>query len=134
MAENISDLSRALSDILTGEYSKKRQTQEELAARAEMSIWTLQKKLRGRAPISATDLVVISQAIGVDPAKVLDEAIEMAGMTLTDAVAMSEQPVSLDAHREKKNVADMSVDEIESMRKKAATSDDDLDKDEPDTP
>ena len=124
MAENITALSRAISDILTGEYSKKRLTQDEIAERAEMSIWTLQKKLRGRAPITATDLVVISQAIGVEPGKVLDEAIGMAGMSLDDAVALSDQPVSLDAHREKKNVADMSVDEIESMRKKAATHDD----------
>lgn len=81
MPENISDLSRAVSDVLTGEYAKKRLTQDELATRTEMSVWTLQKKLRGRSPVSATDLVVIAQAIGVDPAGVLTEAMADAGLT-----------------------------------------------------
>lgn len=75
MREQITPLSRAISDVLTGAYAKKRLTQEELAERAEMSIWTLQKKLKGRSHITATDLVLISRAIGVDPAAVLNEAI-----------------------------------------------------------
>lgn len=69
-------ISRAVSDVLTGFYNRKRLTQEVVAARADMSVVTLQKKLKGKAPITATDLVVLSEAIGVDPREVLDQAMK----------------------------------------------------------
>ena len=131
MPENISNLSRALSDVLTGEYAKKRLTQDELAARSEMSVWTLQKKLRGRSPVSAPDLVVIAQAIGVDPAEVLTEAMADAGITEGDGV--SEVPVSLDAHRRNRTPADMEEEEWEGLSNAAGT-DPELEQDEPESP
>lgn len=129
MAENISDLSRSVSDALTGEYARKRITQDEIAARSGMSVWTLQKKLRGRAPISATDLVVIAQAIGVDPAKVLTDAMREVG--LDAATDMSDAPVSLDAHRARRTPADMDEHEMEGLRS-AANTDPEHEEDEPD--
>lgn len=69
-------VSRAVGDVLRGFYNRKRLTQEVVAARADMSVVTLQKKLKGNAPITATDLVVLSEAIGVDPREVLDQALK----------------------------------------------------------
>ncbi|MGO3650464.1 helix-turn-helix domain-containing protein [Agrococcus casei] len=131
MPENISDLSRAVSDVLTGEYAKKRLTQDELATRTEMSVWTLQKKLRGRSPVSATDLVVIAQAIGVDPAEVLTEAMADAG--LTPNAEVSEVPASLDAHRKNRTPADMPEAEWEGLSS-AANTDPEIGLDEPEQP
>lgn len=123
MSESITPVSRAVSDVLTGAYKENRITQEEIAERTGMSIWSLQKKLKARAPISATDLVVIAQAIGVDPGDILNRAIQKA------AASVSAMPVSLDARRAKKP-AEMTDDEIEQLRG-AAVHDTDLEEDEP---
>jgi transcriptional regulator with XRE-family HTH domain len=128
MAEQITPISRAVSDILTGAYNKKRLTQEVVAQRAEMSIWTLQKKLKGRSPISATDLVVLSEAIGVDPAGVLQEAmddVENARLLTSEGVA------SISEQRRKKTPATMTDEELEGERN-AANTDPEMGGDEPD--
>lgn len=70
----LEDYNQAVADALTGAYKSRRLRQEVLAERAEMSIWTLQKKLKGRAPVTATDLVVLARAIGVPAAAILAEA------------------------------------------------------------
>lgn len=129
MAEQVTDISRAVSDKLTGAYASKRMTQEEIAKRAQMSIWTLQKKLRGRAPVSATDLVVIADAIGVSPAKILTEALEQ----LEEQKLASEGVASIAEQREKKTPADMTDDELEDERG-AANTDPEIGHDEPDAP
>lgn len=118
-------ISRAISDVLTGYYVRKRLTQDVVAERAEMSIVTLQKKLAAKAPITATDLVVLSHAIGVDPKKVLGEAMEEAGM--------SEPPISFDdtLRRKQEEAARMTTFELESQERRAAVHDDELESDEP---
>lgn len=130
MAETITPTSRAISDVLTGAYTKKRITQDAIAQKAGMSLVTVQKKLRGRSPISATDLVVLSRAIGVDPAAVLDEA-------LVDLAAaeqrLSEQPTSISEYRYRKTPAEMTFEELERERS-AANTDPEIGNDEPDTP
>lgn len=130
MAEQVTEISRAVSDKLTGAYASKRLTQDEIAERAQMSIWTLQKKLRGRSPISATDLVVIAQAIGVSPAKILTEALE----ELEEQSRMSAPVVTLSDQRNKKTPATMTDDELEAIQKKAAINDEELEQDEPELP
>jgi transcriptional regulator with XRE-family HTH domain len=123
-------ISRAISDVLTGYYGRKRLTQEQVAERADMSVVTLQKKLKAKAPITATDLVVLSNAIGVDPEKVLREAIEE-----VDAAGepVSEAPLSLDDTRRRKQeeAARMSPQELEEQERRAAITDDELESDEP---
>lgn len=128
MAETVTPISQAISDALTGAYARKRLTQEQIADRANMSLVTLQKKLRGRSPISATDLVVLAQAIGVDPAKVLDDALE-------DVNAASEGVVSLSEHRRKKSPAEMTDEELDAFDgESAANTDPEMGHDEPDAP
>ena len=124
MAETVTPISQAISDVLTGAYARKRLTQEQIADRANMSLVTLQKKLRGRSPISATDLVVLAQAIGVDPAKVLEDALE-------DMNAASEGVASIADQRRKKSPAEMTDGELESERS-AANTDPEIGYDEPD--
>jgi transcriptional regulator with XRE-family HTH domain len=126
MAENVSAVSRAISDELTGAYSKRRLTQEEIARKTDMPLVTVQKKLRGRAPISATDLVILAQAIGVDPAKVLADA-------MTELEAASEGVASLAEQRRKKTPATMTDDELEGERN-AANTDPEMGGDESEAP
>lgn len=131
MPEQITPISRAISDILTGAYMKKRLTQEVVAERADMSIWTLQKKLKARAPITATDLVVLATAIGVDPAKVLEEAME--------DVANAEKLVSagiptITEQRSKKRPSEMTEEELDAFEgEQAANRDPEIGHDESET-
>lgn len=128
MAETVTPISQAISDVLTGAYARKRLTQEQIADRANMSLVTLQKKLRGRSPISATDLVVLAQAIGVDPAKVLEDALE-------DMNATSEGVASIADQRRKKRPSEMTEDELDAFDgEQAANTDDELGHDEPESP
>ena len=110
-------ISQIASDVLTGYYKRKRLTQEELAERAEMPLTSLQKKLRGNAPITATDLVVLSRAIGVDPTAVMTEILNELGDR--DPVT-SEAPVSITSHR-RRTPADMTEEEREGLRSVANT-------------
>ena len=125
-------ISRAVSDILTGAYAKKRLTQEVVAERAGMSVWTLQKKLKARAPITATDLVVLANAIGVSPTDVLEEAmadVEKAERHMSAGVAsIAEQRFKT------KSPATMTDDELDAIEKKAGIEDDELEQDEPEHP
>ncbi|GAA4774295.1 helix-turn-helix domain-containing protein [Microbacterium gilvum] len=125
-------ISQVASDVLTGFYKRKRLTQEELAERSEIPLTSLQKKLRGTAPVTATDLVVISNAIGVSPTIVMEEILRE--LAEREQAGMSDGPVSLEAHRTKKSVAEMTDDEIEAIEKKAAIYDTELEQDEPELP
>lgn len=128
MAENVSPISRAISDVLTGAYSKRRLTQEEIARKADMPLVTVQKKLRGRAPISATDLVVLSKAMSVDPAEVLSEAMDDLAL---EERRVSEGVASLSEQRSKKKTpATMTDEELEGERS-AANNDPEIGYDEP---
>lgn len=136
MAEQTTSISRAISDILTGAYNKKRLTQEVVAERAGMSVWTLQKKLKARAPISATDLVVLSLAIGVKPTEVLQEAILDADLADARAQAhVSEGVVSIAEQRRKKRPSEMTEEELDAFDgEQAANRDPEIGHDEPEAP
>jgi transcriptional regulator with XRE-family HTH domain len=123
-------ISRVAADVLTGYYKRKRLTQEELAVRSEIPLTSLQKKLKGKAPITATDLVMLSRAIGIDPAKVMAEIVEEAE---TAERQMSEGIASISEHRNKKTPATMTDDELEAERSAANTDPEHLE-DEPDLP
>lgn len=127
MADNITPISRAISDVLTGAYARKRLTQEQIADATDMPLVTVQKKLRARAPISATDLVVLSQAIGVDPAKMLQEAL--ADLAEAEAQA-SEGIASISDQRRKKKPSEMTEEEMEG-ESSAANTDPEIGFDEP---
>lgn len=101
--------SQALSDALTGAYKARRLKQDVVAERADMSIWTLQKKLKGRAPITATDLVVLARAIGVTPAYLIDEAEKL------QREAMSEPPANVIQIRSKSTPGDGAQEDIDEQ-------------------
>lgn len=126
-----SPISQAVSDILTGYYNRKRLTQEAVAKKAGMSIVTLQKKLKANAPITTTDLVILSRAIGVDPAKVIEEAeAEVAEREKLASVGVAS--IS-DQRQKKKSSAEMTDEELEGVPS-AANTDPELGHDEPETP
>ncbi|WP_315637298.1 MULTISPECIES: hypothetical protein [Microbacterium] len=132
MAEQISPISRAISDVLTGAYMKKRLTQDVVAERAQMSIWTLQKKLKARAPITATDLVILSTAIGVKPGDVLEEA--MADVAHEERLA-SEGIRTIAEQARKKRPSEMTEEELDAFDgEAAANTHPDLGHDEPEHP
>lgn len=128
MSPNQPLISRIAADVLTGYYKRKRLTQPELAELADIPLPTLQKKLKGIAPITATDLVMMSRAIGVDPAKVMTEIVEE---TELEERRVSEGVASLSEQRSKKKTpATMTDDELEGERS-AANNDPEIGYDEP---
>lgn len=141
MSPNQPLISRIAADVLTGYYKRKRLTQEDLATRSEIPLPTLQKKLKGNAPITATDLVMLSRAIGVDPAKVLTEIVEesevaerRSSMTVLPPVedVVSVPVASLDEQRQL-SLADMPDEELEGLRN-AANTDPEIGHPEPESP
>lgn len=126
MASEITPISRALSDVFTGLYKKRRLTQPVFSERSGIPEPTLQKKLKGNAPISATDLVVMAQALGADPGEVLNEALKDLGMD-----SVSEAPISLDERRKK--LSGMTDEQVAKLRG-VAGSDAELEEDEPGHP
>lgn len=123
-------VSRVSGDVLTGYYKRKRLNQEEVAERSGIPLVSLQKKLRGKAPITATDFVVIARAIGVEPAEVMAEVMKDVARIEQET---SEGVVNLTEHRRRKTPAEMTEEEMEGERS-AANTDPDADRDEPDIP
>jgi hypothetical protein len=77
-SEEITALSQAISNVLTGEYRARRLTIPMVADLTGMSKWTLQKKLQGSVSVHAAEMVFIARAIGADPVDVLERAMKMA--------------------------------------------------------
>ncbi len=97
-----------------------------------MSIWTLQKKLKARAPITATDLVILSTAIGVKPGDVLEEA--MADVAHEERLA-SEGIRTIAEQARKKRPSEMTEEELDAFDgEAAANTHPDLGHDEPEHP
>lgn len=135
--KKLSDFDKRLGTVVRSKRVKADLTRAQLAELTGIPEANLKRRETGANEITVSEIKRIAEALGVPAHKLVDEALEdFGGMDklIAEHVGMSEAPVSLEAHREKKkSVADMTVDEIESMQK-AATSDDDLDKDEPDAP
>jgi len=136
-SKKLSDFDKRLGAVVRSKRVKADLTRAQLAELTGIPEANLKRREAGANEITVSELNRIAKAVGATAADMAEEALkDYGGMEklIAEHVGMSEAPVSLEAHREKKkSVADMSVDEIEAM-KKAATSDDDLDKDEPDTP
>lgn len=113
-------MSRALSAVLTGYYQRRRLTQSALARMTGMSEVSLQKKLDGKAPITATDLVIIAGAIGVDPGEVVAEAKKDLGLSA----------LGIKVDGTMKRPSEMTAEELEALRS-AAIRDSELENDEP---
>jgi transcriptional regulator with XRE-family HTH domain len=81
----ITPLSIKVGDLITSAYSGARidgvrMTQGDLAERAGYSTVTLQKKLAGKAPITATDLVILAAAIpGASAGEIIETAVAQLG-------------------------------------------------------
>ena len=125
-------ISRIAADVLTGYYKRKRLTQEELAERASIPLTSLQKKLKARAPITATDLVVLAQAIGVDPVDVMAEIVKETEIAERQA---SEGVASISDQRRKKKPSEMTEEELDAFEgERAANTDREIGHDEPESP
>lgn len=123
-------VSIAAADVLTGYYKRARMSQSELAEASGIPATSLQKKLKGNAPITAHDLVVLSDAIGVDPATVMSEIMREVEKHEAADVPVSEVPVSLDDHRKRRTPADMDEEEWGGLSS-AANTDPEIGLDEP---
>lgn len=125
-------ISRVAADVLTGYYKRKRLTQEEVAERAGLPLTSLQKKLKGNAPITATDLVMIARAIGVDPVEVMAEVMKDAEQA---EAQMSEGVASIAEQRRKKRPSEMTEEELDAFDGgQAANTDPEIGHDEPEAP
>lgn len=125
-------ISRIAADVLTGYYKRKRLTQEELAERSGMPITSVQKKLRAKAPITATDLVVLSRAIGLDPVEVMAEIMKE---TQHHERLASEGIPTIAEQTRKKRPSEMTEEELDAFDgETAANTHPDLGHDEPEHP
>lgn len=133
-----SDFDVRLGNVIRAKRTKIRMSQTELAEASGIAMSNLQRRESGKIEITVSEIKRIAEALGVPAHELVDEALkDFGGMEklIAEHVGMSEAPVSLEAHREKKkSVADMTVDEIESMQTKAATHNVELDQDEPEAP
>lgn len=104
---------------------------------------TVDRRMAGTAPFLVKELEIVARALNTTPAAIAEQALrnfsddgsEQSGMQKlieAEAPAVSEPPVSLDAHR-RKTPADMTDDELEAERS-AANTDPELGHDEPDAP
>ena len=100
-------------------------TVRELALRSGVPYGTLNRILPGERDISFGQLTQIAGGLGVSPSELSDRAIRrMGGMgaVVSGVAAQNVSPL--------RRVEDMTVEEIESERKKAATIDPEMDTDE----
>ncbi len=119
-------INEATAAALRGVMADSKLQQKSWAAKAGLSPVTIQKLLSGKQAIKVPQLLALARASALTPEQVMtriDEAV---------ARAVSEIPVSLDAHRKAKTPAEMTDDEIEELQRKAAIHDDELEQDEPD--
>lgn len=125
-------ISRVAADVLTGYYKRKRLTQEELSERSGIPLPTLQKKLKANAPITATDLVMLARAIGVDPVEVMAEIMKD---TEHEERLASEGIPTIANQARKKKPSEMTEEELDAFEgESAANTDPELGFDEPDAP
>jgi transcriptional regulator with XRE-family HTH domain len=116
---------RALAAEIRAERAAVDITVRELALRSGVPYGTLNRILPGERDISFGQLTQIAAALGVTPSELSDRAIRrMGGM---DAVVSGVGAQNVSVLR---RVEDMTVDEIEAERKKAATIDPEMDTDE----
>lgn len=62
-----------VGERIHAEMWRRRVTQRELGARIGVSQSTLSKKLRGQVPVTVTELVAISEVLGVEAADLLPQ-------------------------------------------------------------
>jgi len=109
-----------VGDLLTGAYNAARMNQTDIAAETGMSTVTLQKKLAGTSPITATDLVLIAGAIpNTDAGAILETAISQLGGY---SALLSEASSTKDSQERKKKQAEaqaMTTEQIEEETKRA---------------
>lgn len=133
-----SEFDAKLGAVVRSKRIKRGLSQVQAAEATGIPLSNYQRREAGTNEISVSELKRIAKVVGVSAADMAEEALkDFGGMEklIAEHVGMSEAPVSLEAHREKKkSVADMTVDEIESMQTKAATHNDELDQDEPEAP
>lgn len=131
-----SDFDVRLGNVIRAKRTKIRMSQNELADASGIAMSNLQRRENGKIEITVSEIKRIAEALGVPAHELVDEALEdFGGMDklIAEHVGMSEVPVSLDAHRERRNVADMNEEEWEGERS-AANTDPEIGLDEPEQP
>ncbi|WP_413354077.1 helix-turn-helix domain-containing protein [Microbacterium sp. 1P06AB] len=119
-------INQATAKVLRGVMQESGLTQKTWADKSGLSITVVQKLLSGNQSVKVPQLLALATASAFSPEEVMER------IDRGVARAVSEMPVSLDAHRSKKP-ADMTDTELEELRG-AAGRDAELEEDEPDGP
>lgn len=133
MAVDSHDMNVVVGRILKGEYKKRGMLLEDLAERAQIPYGTLRKKIAGASPIFVTELIALAKAMvpPLDPRAVLDEADSL-------YVQMSAAGVTNDLHKKRSEkeaeARAMTPDQLDQVKKRAATTEPVLEEDEPPAP
>jgi transcriptional regulator with XRE-family HTH domain len=116
------DLNTLVGATLKGEYKKRGLRLEDLAPTVGIPYGTLRRKIAGESPIFASELVLLCQAIGVTPERVLADAIDLFGGTdklMSEASSISELS---EKERMQEEARAMSTEQIEGLTNHAGTS------------
>lgn len=116
-------INQTTANVLKGVMQESGLQQKSWAQKSGISPVTLQKLLSGNQAIKVPQLLALARASVLSPEEVMDRIDEAVKRAVSDA------PISLDAHRAKKP-ADMSDDEIERLGR-AAVHDPENDRDQP---
>jgi len=130
-------LNALIGKEIKGAYTARDLTLEAIASDANMAYGTLRKKIAGTSPVFATELLVIvgviypekdAEAVALEAGAILDRAaarLSAAGATTDDLQKMREK---------QEQARSMSTEALEDQEPRVATTDDELDTDEPDAP
>jgi predicted transcriptional regulator len=136
------DLNTAVGRVLKTRYRERDLLLEDVAARAGIPYSTLRKKLAGDSPIFASEVVVLTEAIGAmsdrpikdGAAGVIETAIDLFGGIDRVMSEVRSTTDELATKRKQREAAAMPIGSLEEQDQIAATRDQELDTDEPDAP
>ncbi|WP_323986261.1 helix-turn-helix domain-containing protein [Microbacterium plantarum] len=119
-------INQTTANVLKGVMQESGLQQKSWAQKSGISPVTLQKLLSGKQAIKVPQLLALARASVLSPEAVMDRIDEAVQRAVSDA------PISLDAHRAKKP-AQMTDDEIDALQG-VAGRDDELEHDQPEAP
>ena len=129
MENEKSVLNAAVAAEIRAEKAAKNMTAADIAKAARIPVGTLSRVLTGERDINVTQLGKIARAFGTTVEHIMSRAVDRAGgLDSLFPPQMSDAGGNVTPIR--KRAEDMSVDELEAIEKKAATSDAEMDTDE----
>lgn len=121
-------INQALADVLVSAYKGERMTQAQLVEKTGINVTTMQRLLAGKSDIDVIQLTKLADAIGTPPQELMEYAVERAERL---SVAAAKNDLSKMRQEKQSEAQSMTTDQLENTTKRAATTDPELDTDQP---